>query len=197
VLVPRAAGVLSALGLAISDLRRDYVTAFMGDVSRLDLEALEAGFVALERRAVRDLDDPELRRFADLRYRGQSFELTVAADDVGALRERFAVAHKRRYGFDLPAEDVQVINIRLKATVPVAKPRLRQPAYRGTEPGRTRAAHFDGAWTEVPVRRRDELRPGDAWRGPAIVEFPESTCVVRPGWRASADDAGAVLLERS
>ena len=197
VLVPRAAGVLSALGLAISDLRRDYVSAFMSDLSQLDVDAVEDGFAAVERRAARDLDDPELRRFADLRYRGQSFELTVAADDLGKLPDRFAVAHKRRYGFDLPGEDVQIVSIRLTATVPVDKPRFPQPARSATTSGRTRAAHFDGAWQEVPVRRRDEVAPGDSFAGPAIVEFPESTCVVRPGWRASLDDAGALLQERS
>jgi len=197
VLVPRAAGVLSALGLAISDLRRDYVSAFMSDLATLDRVAVEAGFMALEQRAAGDLDDPELRRFADLRYRGQSFELTVPADELGELPNRFATAHNRRYGFDLPGEDVQVVSIRLTATVPVDKPRFPHPAASGAASGRTRAAHFDGAWQEVPVRRRDELSSGDSFAGPAIVEFPESTCVVRPGWRASLDDAGALVLERS
>ena len=197
VLVPRAAGVLSALGLAISDLRRDYVAALLGDLAELDRDEIETGFDALERRAAQDLADPELRRFADLRYRGQAFELTIPADDLGALRERFAAAHKRRYGFDLPGEDVQMVSIRLTASEPVAKPELRQPLRAGDASGRSRAAHFDGVWQEVPVRLRDELAPGDAFDGPAIVEFPESTCVVRPGWRASLDDAGALVLERS
>jgi N-methylhydantoinase A len=197
VLVPRAAGVLSALGLAISDLRRDYVAAFLGDVSQLDEDALESGFAALERDAARDLDHPTLRRFADLRYRGQSFELTVSADDVTGLPERFAHAHRRRYGFDLPGEDIQIVSIRLTATVAVPKPELRLPAQRVTGSSRTRAAYFDGAWQDVAVRRRDELAAGDELTGPAIVEFPESTCVVRPGWRASLDDAGALVLERS
>jgi N-methylhydantoinase A len=197
VLVPRAAGVLSALGLAISDLRRDYVSAFISDLSGLDRDAVEEGFAKLERRAGRDLDDPELRRFADLRYRGQAFELTVATDDLEELPERFAAAHNRRYGFDLPGEDVQIVSIRLTATVPVDKPRLPHPARHGTAPTRRRAAHFDAAWQEVPVRRRDELAPGDSFAGPSIVEFPESTCVVRPGWRGSLDDAGGLLLGRS
>jgi N-methylhydantoinase A len=196
VLVPRAAGVLSALGLAISDLRRDYVAAHLGDVSRLDRNAVEAAFADLERRAALDLDGPELRRHADLRYRGQSFELTVPAEDLDGLLPRFAAAHRRRYGFDLPGEDVQVVSIRLTAAVPVPKPQLRQPGGAAPGAGGTRTAHFDGAWEKVQVRRRDELSPGDTFPGPAIVEFPESTCVVRPGWRASLDDVGALVLER-
>jgi N-methylhydantoinase A len=197
VLVPRAAGVLSALGLAISDLRRDYVAAFFGELARLDHEAVEDGFAGLEHRAVGDLANPELRRFADLRYRGQSFELTVPADDLGALAERFTAAHNRRFGFAMPGEDVQIVNIRLIAAEPVPKPELRLAERRGRGSDRTRAAHFDGVWSEVPVRMRDEIRSGEVFDGPSIVEFPEATCVVRPGWRASLDHAGALLLERS
>jgi N-methylhydantoinase A len=197
VLVPRAAGVLSALGLAISDLRRDYVAALLGDLSQLDHDEISASFGALERRAGRDLADPELRRFVDLRYRGQSFELTVPADDLGALRERFDAAHLSRYGFDLPGEDVQMVSIRLTAAEPVPKPELRLPRPAGTGSSRSRAAYFDGGWREVHVRLRDELVSGEGFDGPTIVEFPESTCVVRPGWRASLDEAGALVLERS
>ena len=196
VLVPRAAGVLSALGLAISDLRRDYVAAFFSDLSQVDRDAVEAGFTGLEERAVGDLADPELRRLADLRYRGQSFELTVSADDLDALADRFTAAHKRRYGFAMPAEDVQIVSIRLAAAEPVLKPELRLPERPGRTSARMRAAYFDGAWAKVPVLIHDEIPSGDAFAGPSIVEFPEATCVVRPGWRASLDAAGALVLER-
>src|SRR5436190_12638726 len=75
-LVPRAGGVLSALGLAMSDVRRDYVRPLLGGADA------EAAFADMEERAREELEDPELRRRADLRYRGQSFELTVEADDL-------------------------------------------------------------------------------------------------------------------
>ena len=102
VLVPRAGGVLSALGLAISDLRRDYVAALVGDAVDLDPATLESAFEQLERRAVDEQPGAVLRRFADLRYRGQSFELTVPAGDLG-LAARFSAAHRRRYGFEMTA----------------------------------------------------------------------------------------------
>jgi len=197
VLVPRAAGVLSALGLAISELRRDYVAAFFADVTSLDRAQLDQAFAELETRARADLEQPELRRAADLRYRGQSFELTVAADDVDAFPDRFAAAHRRRYGFDLEGEDVQVVSIRLTATVPVSAASFgASPDGRPAE-GRTREAWFDGAWHETPVHAADELASGDSFAGPAIVEFAESTCVVRPGWSATLDGAGALVLERA
>jgi N-methylhydantoinase A len=197
VLVPRAAGVLSALGLAISKLRRDYVAAFLADVATLDRTRMSQAYAELERRARSDLAAPELRRAADLRYRGQSFELTVDADDVDELAGRFAAAHRRRYGFDLDGEDVQIVSLRLTATVPVSSaPLATSPDGRRQEP-RTRAASFDGVWYEAPVRAARELAVGDRFDGPAIVEFAESTCVVRPGWSAVVDDAGALVMERS
>jgi N-methylhydantoinase A len=102
ILVPRRSGVLSALGLALADARRDRVAPGRGDPA--------AGFAELER----ELGDAETERQADLRYRGQGFELTVAADDLGALERRFEEAHERRYGYRLD-EPVELIALRLTA----------------------------------------------------------------------------------
>ena len=78
----------------------------------------------MEEQAGEDMDDPELRRRADLRYRGQSFELTVEADDLDAVQERFAEAHERRYGYRMEGEDVELVNARVVATLPVETPEL-------------------------------------------------------------------------
>jgi N-methylhydantoinase B/oxoprolinase/acetone carboxylase alpha subunit/N-methylhydantoinase A/oxoprolinase/acetone carboxylase beta subunit len=96
VLVPRAAGVLSALGLALSDLRRDYVAPLLAPLADGVPDGFEAGFAALEETARKDLEDPACERRADVRYGGQSFELMVAADDPDALVERFGRAHEQR-----------------------------------------------------------------------------------------------------
>src|SRR6185437_10830648 len=169
VLVPRAAGVLSALGLASADLRRDYVGAFLADLDTLDRTACESAYAELEAQARRELGSPDLRRLDDLRYRSQSFELTVPAAPLEGLGERFAAAHRRRYGFELPVEDVQIVSIRLTATVPVERPQLTRPAGGVLAACRNRAAWFDGGWSEVPVRAPDELAPGRPLAGPAIV----------------------------
>ncbi len=166
VLVPRASGVLSALGLAVADLRRDYVGR--------TFEELE-GHV--------DLAGAALGRYADMRYPGQSHELTV---EDGA---DFAAAHEQRYGFRLDGEPEVVVR-RLVATVRRPKPQLRAPA---GEPARgTRRAYLDGERRELPV-----LGPGGAATGPAIVELPEATCLVRAGWGGDTDAHGTLVLERS
>jgi N-methylhydantoinase A len=191
VLVPRAGGVLSALGLAMSDVRRDYVRPLLGG------EDPDDAFAAMERQASEDMDAPELRRRADLRYRGQSFELTVEADDLGAVQERFAEEHERRYGYRMEGEDVELVNARVVATVPVERPELVAEEAEGDAEAGERRANFDGDWSEVPVYRRAGMGEGFEVKGPAIVEFAEATCVVRPGWSGAVDKAGTLVLERS
>jgi N-methylhydantoinase A len=94
-------------------------------------------------------------------------------------------------------ETVELVNLRLIATVPVEKPELYEGEPEGgAEPGR-REANFDGEWREVPVLDRERMGRGSEVEGPAIVEFRESTCVVRPGWRGAVDGVGTLVLEKT
>jgi N-methylhydantoinase A len=199
VLVPRAAGVLSALGLAISDVRRDHVHPFLAALEDADPGELWACFEELERRAGEQLaGDPRVAvtRLADVRYQGQSFELTVDAGDLDGLAGRFHAEHERRYGHRMDDEPLELVNLRLVATVPGDKPELREPPpRRKAVPGRRRAG-FDGDWVEVDVWRRADLGAGSELEGPAVVELAESTVLLRPGWRGAVDEAGTLVLER-
>jgi N-methylhydantoinase A len=185
VIVPRASGVLSALGLAISDVRRDDVRPYG-----------EGAWEEMEKAAREELSDPELRRAADLRYRGQSFELTVDADDLDELEERFHAAHEQRYGYRMDEEEIERVNARLIATLPVEAPELHEEAAEGEPERGERRVNFDGDWVEATVLHRDALGAGSEVSGPAIVEFREATCVVRPGWAGRIDEAGSLVLER-
>jgi N-methylhydantoinase A len=198
VLVPRASGVLSALGLAISDLRRDLVRPLPAALDGLDRGRVDEAFTAMERAAREQLDDPHCARGADLRYVRQSFELTVAADDLDGLADRFHAAHEQRNGYAMPDEPVELVALRVTATVEVDKPPLQEePGSDEAQQEQTRRANFDGEWVEAPVHDRAALGAGSAVRGPAIVEFAEATCVVRPGWEGEVDEAGALVLRRS
>jgi len=197
VLVPKGSGVLSALGLAVSDLRRDYVTPLLSSLDELDREEIEASFEALQDRASKDLDSPEFHRRADLRYGGQSFELMVDTDEVEDLEDlaaRFHDAHERRYGYRMDGEDVEIVNLRLTATVPVEKPELKEPGPQGDIESGRREANFDGEWVEVPVLDRARMGRGSEVEGPAVVEFAEATCLVRPGWSGTVNDVGTLVL---
>jgi N-methylhydantoinase A len=196
VLVPRAGGVLSALGLAISDLRRDYVSPFLGSLAEVEEGEFERRFTELENTASEDLDGPEHTRRADLRYRGQSFEITVDAGSFGGLEESFHAAHQQRYGYRMEDEAVELVNVRLISTVPVEKPELSEPEPEGDAQAGRREANFDGEWLEVSVLDRESVGAGSEVAGPEIVEFKESTCVVRPGWRGTVDGVGTLVLEK-
>ena len=173
VLVPAASGVLSALGLAVSELRRDY------------LRPAGASFEELEDRAARDLPGCSYERFVDVRYRGQSYELTVPAEDH---ERRFGEEHEQRYGFRME-DEVEPVSVRLVATLPGARFELRSDSI-ARDAGKRRA-FVDGKWLEIDVHG-----PGVAVAGPAIIQLPESTCLVRPGWAGAPDGAGTLALER-
>jgi N-methylhydantoinase A len=197
VLVPRASGVLSALGLAVSDLRRDYLTPLLSALDEVKTSRLEDTFEDMESTAAGHLDSPEFHRRADLRYSGQSFELMVDADDLDGLTERFHATHERRYGYRMEEEPIELINLRLMATVSVEKPELKETEPEGDAETGRREANFDGEWREVPVLDRDKMGAGSEVEGPAVVEFAESTCVVRPGWQGAVDEVGNLILEKN
>jgi N-methylhydantoinase A len=152
ILVPRASGVLSALGLAAADRRRDHArTVFLhGDDLTAEALAVEDGEAAY-----------------DVRYRGQSFELTVrdVEADPQAVRDAFEAIHEERYGYRDPEGEIEVVTIR----------------ERHSEPGPE--VEFAGDETEDVT-------------GPTVVALPEATLVVPEGWRGTTDDTGTIVLTR-
>jgi N-methylhydantoinase A len=201
VLLPRAAGVLSALGLAIADIRRDYVGPLFGEVAALDPARLTAAWEELADRARKDLGgfaaQPRLDQLADLRYQGQSYELTVEGDTPSALASAFHLAHQRRYGHHGDDEPVEIVNVRLVATIAGERPDVIEPEPSVSDP-RTgyRDVLVDGARVRADVLNRGLMGRGSVARPPAVVEFPEATCLVRPGWTGTIDAAGTLILTR-
>jgi 5-oxoprolinase (ATP-hydrolysing) len=202
VLVPLAGGVLSALGLAVGDLRRDYVLPVIGRLTEI---ALDPAYDAMTQQAAVDLPGGQHARYADCRYAGQSHELTVpcatdpvrsnGATDVAGLRAAFESLHARRYGYHLPDEEIEVVAARLVATVPGRRPGLSAPPADRDARSSRRPVLLDGAWTDVQVVPRAGLGPGEELDGPCVVEFAEATCLVRPGWSGHVDQVGTLVLE--
>jgi N-methylhydantoinase A len=195
VLCPRAGGVLSALGLCASDRRRDTTRTVM-----LEGMTLTATRIATEvDELVASLDgepDGELEVTYEMRYAGQAFELAIeGADrpDPADLAERFAAAHEQRYGYRDPEGEAVLVNIRLALVGPGARP--RPAAARGGIERGARMVRFDGEWMETPTLR-GEPAAGGVLEGPAIIEMPEATLVLPPGWRGEVDDAGTIRAER-
>ncbi len=208
VLVPQWPGNISALGLLAADLRHDYVRTFLartGEVDRAELlQALDE--MALQgKKALGEEGVPPsliaIGRYADLRFVGQAYELTVALPepfDMAALVSAFHDAYKRRYGHDHD-EAVEIVNLRVIAVGRTARPVLSQlgDATPAATPAASRNVFFRGQWHGAPVRRREALGAGDVVPGPAIIEEFGTTTVVPPGWSAFVQAIGAIEIRRS
>ncbi|MFN7919974.1 MAG: hydantoinase/oxoprolinase family protein [Bryobacteraceae bacterium] len=186
VLVPRYAEGLSALGMLLADAARDYSCGALG---RSDLEAR---FRELEKQARRELRGASLERAADLRYAGQSYELTVPWRGLDDARRRFHREHGRVYGYASPERSVEVVTLRVRATKPTAKPRFETFRARRAGDPATRRVFVSGGWSRVPVLRREEV----GGRGPMMILDYGSTTLVPAGWLARVDRTGNVVIER-
>ena len=179
-----ASGVLSAVGLAAAERRRDHSRSLLVPLA-------EAGDLAA---AVAELagDGSGVRAAADLRYAGQSFELMIPFDDPDDLARAFHAEHERRYGHADPDAPIELVTLRAAAVRPGAQVALAG----GGEVARgRRRVRLGGADVDAEVLSGTGLPAGAEVRGPAVVEFPETTCVVPPGWAGAADEHGILRLE--
>ena len=211
VFVARHPGVLSALGAAVGDTVRDYSRTVMARRGA-DAAKVEEAFAALEAQGRSELTaegiDPSavrIERRVDARYVGQSYELSLKRPEVEgrdgllqAVSEAFHAAHGRRFGYSNPTAPVEVVNARVRAVAPTERPAFeRRPRVAGApRPRRMARAWFDGGWRETPVYAREELAPGHAFEGPALVTQMDSTTVAPPGWSAEVDELENIVLTR-
>ena len=221
VIVPPAAGLFSALGLLQADVEQQFVRTHLRRVSELSGCELGEAFARLERTALahfRDADPgagrPSLRRFADLRYAGQGYELTVPVandlddDGVADLIEAFGREHERTYGHRAVDEPVELVNVRVFVTATGGRaPTVERGAAGGpgtTAPRgrsatnldqRTRTAYFgpEVGLCDAPVVERRALA-GQPRTGPLLVDEYDTTCVVPPGWGATLDEWDDIIL---
>jgi N-methylhydantoinase A len=215
ILIPPRPGVLSAEGLLRTDLRNDYVRTCTQTGPAYDLPRLNAILAELEARAGADLEregiPPErarLTRAADLRYLHQGHELTVPAPDgpltarsLAAIEEAFHQEHQRLYTYDLRAQPVELVNLRVTATGPL--PHVARVATTATPPqppaptpSGERRVYFGAAhgWQSVVCYARDTLQPGMALDGPLAVDQPDSTTVVAPGHTVRVDGNSNLVI---
>jgi len=186
VIVPEQAGALSALGMLLADATRDYSAGVLG---RADITG---AFAALARRARRESPGAEIERSADLRYRGQSYELNVPWADADAAVARFHREHAKLYGYSNPGRDVEIVTIRVRARMRTAKPKLARGSYRAGRP-QMRRIWVDEAWRRVHVWKRENIGTR-AHRGPALILDYGSTTLVPAGWRYRVDGAGNLII---
>ncbi len=211
VVVPRHPGVLSTFGLLATDLRNDYARTSLQKPPDYDRAEIARIYADLEGQAHAWLDAEgvaraarRLHRLADLRYRHQGFELTVAWDErdlsVDRLLQRFHARHRRLYTYALEDAPIEIVTLRVAATGATRGLRLPRLAGRRSGGSRPRAGerrvYFaeSGGWLPCSRYDREALRPGASIVGPAIIEQLDSTTVIHPGQRAVVDAVGNLVL---
>ncbi|HYB25683.1 MAG TPA: hydantoinase/oxoprolinase family protein [Solirubrobacteraceae bacterium] len=201
VLCPRASGVLAALGLVVSPRRRDVQRSVLLSGDELTAEAIagEVEELGERARAAMHAPDAQLRVVYELRYRGQSFELPIAAAADAApeqLRAAFEGEHEERYGYYDEEQQLELVTIRVTATAAGADVELAGAAEH-TEPEQSRReAILDGERTELEVLRGVPA-PGVRVEGPAVLELPESTVLIPRDWTSEVDDTGTLRMTRA
>jgi len=213
VICPPIPGAFSALGLVGTDLRRDYVQTLFTTADAADPATLQAAFVALERKGAAMLDRagvaPERRRFersVDARYRRQSYELSVPVPlhpvDLATLDKIAASFHERHlqtYGHDNRDEPVEIVSVRLAAIGTIPPLAVRDTtAPPGTDAMKARRQLWfrETGTIEATVYDRARMPSVLEVAGPVVIESFESTILVPPGWRATMNTDGFVLLTR-
>ncbi|ABP50013.1 MULTISPECIES: hydantoinase/oxoprolinase family protein [Pyrobaculum] len=186
VLIPPMPGVFTSLGMLMADFKFEARMAYPKDIAK--------GFAELEEKLSQHRPDYFLR-YADVRYKGQGWELTVplgADASYDAVKRAFEEKHTATYGFKLD-RDIEVVTIRVFAVVRRAKPRLPEPPTKGNPSVAEKEVYFDG-WVKAAVYNRAELPLGYKIKGPALIVEDYSTTVIPPRWEAMVGKYGVLEL---
>ncbi|WP_456384159.1 hydantoinase/oxoprolinase family protein [Persephonella sp.] len=198
-------GIFSAFGMLMADVVKDYSLTVMTLASDKEMEHIERSFRVLEEKAVSDMMEEgfteqqiKIERFADLRYRGQSFEIIVPFSRN--MKEEFHRLHEKIYGYSRPDRDVEVVNIRLRATGEREKPVIGRIKEGDKKPPTEALAGekdvlFDGKRYKTKIYRREKLLAGNVVDGPAVIVEYSSTTVIPPFATAYVDEYGNIRIK--
>jgi len=204
VVIPRWPGTLSALGVLLGDVVKDYSRTVMVNTVSLDHRQIERAFRQIEDEARADLkregfgkEDMKLSRSVAMRYIGQSFEIDVPWND--RFDRLFHAAHRERYGYSDKMRPTEIVSLRIRATGVTLKPRLARPISRGVaaRPSSTARVWLGLRPSKAFVYNRETLEPGTRIRGPAIITEYSSTSLIPQGWQALVDSWSNLIMTQS
>jgi N-methylhydantoinase A len=215
VLIPHAPGYFSAYGMLFSDLRYDYVRSVFRRLDSLSFDEIEAYYKEMEDEGRASIGASQIRpeeivfeRAADMRYFGQEHAVTVdlpneffVNKDRSAIKNHFDGVHKVRYGTSAPKEAADIVSLRVTVMGRMKKPpRNNVEVGQITPDSKALRAHKQvyfrsaGQFVETPVYRRDLLKSGNEFEGPALVEEHASTTLVQPGDSVKVDQLGNLQI---
>ena len=219
VLIPQGPGTASALGLLVTDVRMEGSSTLIirsdeiehsriaSEFDRLEAAGREAHSVAASASGT-----PLFERTIEMRYWGQSFELSVPAPSsstidqawMNELTESFHDAHEMAYGFRAKDEPVELVNLRLTTIGKIVRPQMRKlksigtdvfVAFKGERPVYFAENSGEKGVVQTPVYDRSKLPAGAVFEGPAIIEEPDCTTVIHPAWTVTVDEFGNLEIE--
>jgi N-methylhydantoinase A len=205
VLIPQNPGILSAMGVLMADVLKDYSSTVMKNQLDATGEELSQLFSALEEKGIDDLlaegipqENVRLERYLDMRYEGQSYEIIVPF--TAEYVEDFHGLHETTYGYRNEGKIVEIVNLRLRARGVPDKPGFQKMEKTQEQPPREaflgeRQVVFDQKGLSTQVIARERLQSGNRISGPAILVEYSSTAVIPPFAEASVDEYGNVILE--
>jgi N-methylhydantoinase A len=208
VIVPPHPGLMSAIGLLAADIRSDFGLTCLTDADPAGWASVELALAELDRRAAVWADteklDPallEFRRVLELRYLGQSSELSVPLDNAVNTLARVVAAfhaeHQRRFGYAMRERGIEIVTARLTARVGRPMPPPEIPAEIAQQAPSSRRVWFAAkGFVETPIYQRDAISSASRIAGPAVIEQMDTTTIVPPGWNATVDRMANLLLSR-
>jgi N-methylhydantoinase A len=205
VIVPAAPGLFSAFGLVVAPLQATRLRPLMRDAETFSDAEFERLLAELRLQAETDLRAQRSAKenafgsdahatTLDMRYRGQSFELSILAEPtVGQTVAAFHAQHAATYGYSVPDEPVELVNARVTAKTQTQPRRHRFEVHAAPNTSSRRRVWLDDAWHEVRVFARSALREGNRFAGPAIIEEFDATTFVPAAWTAMVQQAELML----
>ncbi len=213
VLVPRFPGAFSAWGMLEAEIRKDFARAYFTPLAEVDAGDLAATLSEQEREALGALaeegvgeDNARVQHLIDIRYIGQEYTLTIpltgasepASDGFArAISQRFDEAHDTRFGHANPGAPIEFVALRSTGLGDLTRAEAERFTARrgGDRRPVTRSIVFGRSERDAEVVQRDELAPGSALDGPAVIIEATATTVVPPGSIARVDDFGTLVIE--
>jgi N-methylhydantoinase A len=207
VIVPPAPGALSAYGILVSDVVKDFsrtvpmlldreaFTESAATIEKIFAELKQAAHKEYQAEAWRGT--PRLACSVDMRYRGQGYELPIPWRRTPVLLEDFQSAHQKRFGYAHPDKKVEIVTLRVRAELPQTKKKFSSSGSKArTAPQANSASvRFAGKQLKSSVWDRESLPRGFSSNGPSVVTEYTATTVVPPGWLVSVHVSGALLVQ--
>jgi N-methylhydantoinase A len=213
VIVPALPGALSAFGILVSDVVKDYSRTVLWRVTdKIPTDRLEREFATLRSRAERDFRREEWkgaihdRLTVDVRYHGQGYELNLPYNR--SLIRDFRVEHQQRYGYNYPGRELELVTLRLRSTIETPQARIAKgnvlgqvetvapgSAKRGRVSPDRASVFFPGKKVSAAILSRELLLVGRKYSGPAVITEYSATTVIPRGTTFRSDRAGNLVIE--